>query len=156
MATSPIVTSGFLASTALVVTAGFLSGATPTPPTPTPVVVATQTFQGFGGGFLGPHHNRKREELYAKAQVFGPPPVYRFKTRDLLPAILFKDALTDDGLLRRAILAGSAVDIKPQPGVTIKGLARVKLTGLNEYYRDEKKRKLKKRQKEEDELMLLL
>jgi len=125
------------------------------PPTPPSGTVGTQTFQGFGGGFLGPYHKRKREEIYAKAKLFGPPPVFRFNKRDLLPALAFKDPLPADPLLRRAALAPSAVDIKPE-GFTIKGLSRVKLTGLNEYYEAEKKRKAKKRQKDEDELMLLL
>lgn len=123
-------------------------------PTPPPVIVGsvgTQNFAGFGGGFLGPHHKRKREELYANANYYGPPPVFRFNRRDLLPALVFSIPLSGDPLLDKATTAPSAVDIK-YAGFTIKGLSRVKIQGLTEYYT----RKKKKRQKEEDELMMLL
>ncbi len=122
---------------------------------PPPVVVGTvgtQSFQGFGGGFLGPHHKRKREQIYANAKLFGPPPVYRFDRRGLLPSLVFDTPLTGDPLLDKAAKAASAVDIKAQPGYTIKGLSRVKIQGLNEYFERKKK---KKRQQEEDEMLLL-
>lgn len=129
--------------------------AAPTPPpTPPPSTTTTQTFQGFGGGFLGPHYKRKREEIYAKAELYGPPPVYRFNKRDLLPSLVFRDPLPPDPLLLRAALAAPASE--PTPSYTIRGLAKVKIAGLKEYYQAEKKRKAKKHQKEEDELMLLL
>ncbi len=124
-------------------------------PTPPPVIVGsvgTQNFAGFGGGFLGPYHKRKREQLYANAELYGPPPVYRFNRRSLLPSLVFDIALPADPLLAKAARAPSAVDIKAQTGFTIKGLSRVKIKGLTEYYT----RKKKKRQKEEDEMMMLL
>lgn len=121
--------------------------AAPTPPpTPPPTTVTTQTFQGFGGGFLGPYHKRRREEIYAKAQYFGAPPVYRFNKASLVPALTFTERALEP-ILQKAAEAPSQIK---RPTIWMK----FRNTPVDPEI--ERKRKLRKRQREEDEIMLML
>lgn len=148
MAISAVVTRGFIFSAALVVTAGYGASA----PTPTPTTTTTtQTFQGFGGGFLGPHHQKKRDEIYANAQLYGAPPVYRFNKRELLPKLVFAEPPpVSDPLLAKAANAPSAVKL---PTIWMK-FRNTPTPAIDPEI--ERKRKRLKRLLAEDEVLMML